>query len=418
LKHRSVTKLQTSFLGKMGRQVLHPSFDTLKVTGRTSSFGELNAQNLPRDDRVRACFVPSPGHVFIKADYKTLEMATLAQAVQSQFGLESAMAVAINAGKDLHALVAASVAQVREVDVTAAQRQKAKPINFGKPGAMGNRALKSYAKASYGIDFDDDEVQELSESWLRLFPEMTEFLDDRANIGLAVAQGFDLTPTTYFEHTGSDKFLRHRDNWGREHSPLAALGWMCLKVLKEPIPTTNPGRPYTESEIDFFWSGVAHHISIIPTELRSAVNSRSPSPSLNRAVMRELGRAPVLTLTGRLRAKATYAARHNTVFQGLAADGAKLAMWKLWISGFRIVNFIHDEFLIEVRANANLRREAEEIRRVMIEGMRIVVPDVLIDVEYAACDRWYKCAEKQIDPETEALLLWHPPLAPVQATLQ
>ena len=84
---KAVEKLRSSFLDKMGRRVLHPSFDVLKTTGRTSRFGDLNAQNLPRDDRVRSCFVPRAGHVFLDADYAAIEMVTLAQAVMAQFGL-------------------------------------------------------------------------------------------------------------------------------------------------------------------------------------------------------------------------------------------------------------------------------------------------------------------------------------------
>ena len=74
--------------------------------------------------------------------------------------------------------------------------------------------------------------------------------------------------------------------------------------------------------------------------------------------MRTVGSAPVFTLTGRLRAKASFCARHNTVFQGLAADGAKLGLWNLWRAGFRIVNFIHDEVLVEVPAKSNLAHQA------------------------------------------------------------
>ena len=97
------------FFNKMGRPVVHASFDVLKTTGRTSSFGEINLQNLPRDDRIRSCFVPSPGHVFISADYKTLEMATLAQVMITQFGTESQMATLINEGRDLHRAMACGV---------------------------------------------------------------------------------------------------------------------------------------------------------------------------------------------------------------------------------------------------------------------------------------------------------------------
>src|SRR5205823_4356105 len=118
-------------------------------------------------------------------------------------------------------------------------------------------------------------------------------------------------------------------------------------------------------------------------------------------------RRGVFTLTGRLRGRASYTARHNTMFQGLAADGAKLGLWRLWRAGYRIVNFIHDEVLIEVPAGADLGHHAEEIRRLMLEGMQEVVPDVQIDVEYAATERWYKSA-KAVRDEHDTLLVWRP----------
>jgi DNA polymerase I-like protein with 3'-5' exonuclease and polymerase domains len=124
--------------------------------------------------------------------------------------------------------------------------------------------------------------------------------------------------------------------------------------------------------------------------------------------MNLVGRAPCFTLTGRLRAAASYAARHNTVFQGLAADGAKLGLWKLWRAGYRVVNFVHDEVLVEVPTDSNLLAHAGRIRQLMIEGMREVVPDIRVDVEYAACDRWYKNAKPVFDGAGTELRLWQP----------
>jgi DNA polymerase I-like protein with 3'-5' exonuclease and polymerase domains len=118
-------------------------------------------------------------------------------------------------------------------------------------------------------------------------------------------------------------------------------------------------------------------------------------------------REPVFTLTGRLRAKASYCARHNTVFQGLAADGAKLALWLLWRSGYRIVNFIHDEVLIEIPVDSDWTEHASRIEALMIQGMREVVPDISIDVEFAATDRWLKGAKPVFD-ENNQLRLWNP----------
>jgi hypothetical protein len=389
----SVEKLLSTFLKKMDRVVLHPSFNPLVVSGRTSSFGEINAQNLPRDDRIRSCFVPSPGHVFINADYVTVEMATLAQSVLSQMQIPSRMADAINDGVDLHRLVAAHFFGKDVNDVTSDERQKAKPVNFGKPGGMGDRTLKAYAKTTYGVDLTDGQVEQLSEDWVQLFPEMKDFLNDGDDLGFHVAELFNLTPMSFYEHTGSRKFLDHPNNFGRETQPHPILGSMCLKVLKEPSPKKQSGVAYSLGEIDFFWSSVINNLESIPSKFQQVAREREPSVPLQRAVMSEVGRAAVFTLSGRLRANATYSARHNTVFQGLAADGAKLALWSLWRADYRLVNFIHDEVMVEIPVDSNLGHHAEIVRHLMISSMKRVVPDVRVDVEYAVSDHWHKGAK-------------------------
>ncbi len=301
IAYRAVVKLLSTFLEKLGRTRIHPSFGVLVRTGRTSSFGELNAQNLPRDDRVRACFVPSPGHVFVDADYATIEMATLAQSVQSQLGINSQMAEAINAGQDLHRLVAARFFGKPEHEVTKGERQKAKAINFGKPGGMGCKSLQQYAATSYGVNLIDAEVEALSESWLDLFPEMREFLKDEDGVITNLATSLELTPTTYYDHTDRDTFLKHPENAGRQSPPHPILGAMLLKVIKEANPQTGSGRPYAQAEIDYFWSRLAEHVDLLPAGCHADVVNRRPSITLQRTIMREFGRSGVFTYSGRLR---------------------------------------------------------------------------------------------------------------------
>jgi hypothetical protein len=361
LEYRETEKLLHSFVDKMGKRALHPSFNVLARTGRTTSFGEVNAQNLPTDDRVRSCFVPAPGHVFLDADYKTIELATLAQACVAQCGLDSRMAAAINAGKDLHTLVAARVTNKAEGEVTKGERKKAKPINFGKPGGMGDTTMQQYAKVSYGIHLTDTEVKALSGAWFALFPEMQTFLRDAVDTPSEVAKLLKLTPASHYEHTGDPRFVGHPENAGKEYQPHAILGAMCLKVLKDAGPQTKDGKPYPDADVDYFWSRVEAKVSSLTTASQKAVRQRQPSARLRREVMSLVGRASVFTLTGRLRAQATYCARHNTVFQGLAADGAKLALWLLWRAGYRIVNFVHDQALVEVPAGEDLRRHADRV---------------------------------------------------------
>ena len=87
-----------------------------------------------------------------------------------------------------------------------------------------------------------------------------------------------------------------------------------------------------------------------------------------------------MTLTGRKRAYCTYTAFLNTAFQGLAADGAKLAMYKVLKSGFTTVAFIHDQLLVEVPEDT-AEEALSQVSELMIQGMEEVVKNVKIGVE-------------------------------------
>ena len=402
----AVEKLLSAFLTKMNHGRLHPSFNPLMVTGRTSSYGVINAQNIPRDDRVRSCFIPAPGHVFLVADYSMIELVTLAQSVQSQFGSPSRMAQAINQGYDLHQLVAAHLTGKPLSDVTPAERNKAKPINFGTPGGMGKEGLRSYAKISYGVDLTAHEVNHFSETWFDLFPEMRDFLEHDGSHGMDFARYFQLSADTYLEVTGSRQWLRWEES--ENQTPNEILGWMCKKVLQQANPQQQNGVPYSAELIDFCWQRVKEKCAEFNVADQADIYARRPSIRLALAALQIAQRKPCFTLTGRLRANATFCARHNTVFQGLAADGAKLALWRLWREGYRLVNFIHDEVLIEVPADSDLTDHAARVKQIMIDAMREVVPDVKIDVTCCAIDRWYKGATATYDPIDGRLLIWTP----------
>jgi hypothetical protein len=338
----------------------------------------------------------------------TIELATLAQACVAQFGLTSKMAEAINAGQDLHTLVAARVTGKDESEVTKEDRKRAKPINFGRPGGMGATTLKQYAQTSYGICLTDEEVEQLSNAWFEMFPEMKSFLADTTDTGAEFAKLLDLTPASHAEYTCDRRFVHHPANHGRQDRPHAILGGMALKTFREGTPRTEAGKLYAATDIAYFWSRLEARQDLLPAALRKAVADRQPSPRLHREIRNLVGRAGVYTLTGRLRAKATYCARHNTIFQGLASDGAKVGLWLLWRAGYRVANFIHDQVLVEVPADSDLKKHAETIRNSMIEGMKAVVPDVKVDVSYAASARWYKDAEAVFSKKGK-LVLWHPP---------
>ena len=380
-----IEKILSTYLVKMAKGILHPTFDVLKNTGRTSAFGDISSQNLPRDGRIRNLIIPSPGHVFIDADYSAVEMVTLAQASLSQFGGRSEMVKAINAGIDLHRLVASRLTGMPEEEITPDERQKAKAVNFGLPGGMGIKSLRQYAQNNFEAELTEIEAKAFYDVWFDTFPEMTYFLkesENAVNPGIEMMNLLTITEAGYAQATGQH-FLPDMSQTG-------VLGWMARNVFGKKSPVSRHGRLYDKSACDYFWSRLDTITDHLTEKQRKAVQNREPSEDLADTVKRLANQKSVLTLTGRLRSHATYCARHNTIFQGLAADGAKLAMWKLWRNGFRIVNFVHDEFLIEVPEQVDANELVMDVERLMIEGMREVVPDVKIKVESNVGDHWKK----------------------------
>lgn len=110
-----------------------------------------------------------------------------------------------------------------------------------------------------------------------------------------------------------------------------------------------------------------------------------------------------LPQSGFVRAGCTFTSGCNTFFQGLAARGAKEALWLLTkacygadplLAGCRIVAFVHDEFILEVPAERERAHAiSERVQKLMLEGMQRFVPDVPIKAEPTLMARWYKEAE-------------------------
>lgn len=126
-----------------------------------------------------------------------------------------------------------------------------------------------------------------------------------------------------------------------------------------------------------------------------------------------------LPRTGFVRGGCTFTSGCNTMFQGLAARGAKEAMWdvareayldpKSDLYGCRPVLFLHDEIVLEVPAHRE-RAHAAAMRtvKVMETAMSRFTPDVKVRAEPALCARWYKNADP-VWGKDGVLELWTPP---------
>lgn len=119
--------------------------------------------------------------------------------------------------------------------------------------------------------------------------------------------------------------------------------------------------------------------------------------------------------SSRVRGKVHFTSGCNTLFQGLAADGAKEALfdvaWQCYVTegsalqGCRPMMFVHDEIIVEAPRD-RATHAAQGLSEVMRWAMEKWIPDVRITVEAACMERWYKGAEPVwVDGE---LMPWRP----------
>ena len=117
----------------------------------------------------------------------------------------------------------------------------------------------------------------------------------------------------------------------------------------------------------------------------------------------------------RYRGNVRFTSACNSFFQGLAADGAKAAVYQVIrqcytpayrspLLGARPVMFIHDEIIAEV-PERNAPEAAETLSRIMRETMQTYTPDVKIGTSVALMRRWYKDAE-EIRDQNNRLAIW------------
>jgi DNA adenine methylase len=377
------------FFGNLKDPVVHPRYTTLVRTGRTSCSSP-NIQQLPRSGGFREMILASPGHYVLAVDYSFVELRTLAAVCEFRYG-SSTLADVIRAGTDPHVHTAAMFAnmglddfqrlKVDDPQRHATLRQRAKALNFGIPGGLGAASLVAYARSAYGVDLTIEEAQEFRQRLIGdVYPELGTYLsEDTYSI---LADNLKSTPD----------LCRH---YFRSPALLSSV----RRIVSGKKTRTN-GEPYKERWVNRVWTALTTLCK--DSGLRKDLKMRKEGERL----LKQLFWSPVATLTGRLRGRVSFSQNRNTPFQGLAADGAKLALWKLVKSGYRVVAFIHDEMLIELPVDCDHAAEASRIEQIMCESMELVTGSVPVACEYSLSTRWYKQATAVL--EDGKLGLWEP----------
>jgi hypothetical protein len=385
----------TQFFAGLKQSVIHPRYDVLKRTGRTSC-SRPNIQQIPRSDEFRELFVASPGHYLLAVDYRYVELVALAAVCEARFG-RSRLADVIRQGIDPHAFTAAMVLgvpfdefmswegseQVVEIDGKRQTlgrrfkdaRQFAKPVNFGVPGGLGAASLVTYARAKYGVEMTLEQAESFHQKLTRdIYPELAIYLGDWSMSRLASRLGIHKSICW-------DAF-----SYNGEQSPATPRS---IRKVVEGKAYKADGTPYRSDYVRHIWQTLASLCH--DPDLRTRLGSREGSPSL----ARELFRDTAVTLTGRIRAGVSYTEERNTGFQGLTSDGSKRALSRLVLAGYRVVGFIHDEFLIEIPdlGGYSSAEEVEKAVEIIRTSMEEVTQGIPVSCEYTLSTCWTKRAK-------------------------
>ena len=147
---------------------IHGAFKPLGTeTGRFSS-SDPNLQNIVRG-LLRGCFGPNdPRRILVVADYSQIELR-----VAAWFAGDETMLQAFRAGQDLHTLTAATVLNKPIAEVTKADRQLAKAVNFGLLYGQSAAGLVRYARTTYGVELTDSAAANIRREFFKHYRGLT-----------------------------------------------------------------------------------------------------------------------------------------------------------------------------------------------------------------------------------------------------
>ena len=95
----------SKFFRQLDKDIIHPRYTHFVRTGRISAYNP-NITQMPKSGGFRESFTAKPGHLIVAADYKFIELRTLAHVMEEMFG-KSVLADVIREGVDPHEYTAA-----------------------------------------------------------------------------------------------------------------------------------------------------------------------------------------------------------------------------------------------------------------------------------------------------------------------
>jgi DNA polymerase-1 len=187
---RELTKLLNTYLVPLPTLIsdrdgrLHTTFNqAVAATGRLSTSNP-NLQSIPirtsLGREIRSAFVAEDGHRLLSADYSQVELRILAHVSG-----EPVLREAFERGEDIHAATAAEVLGKERAELTRAERDVAKMVNFGIIYGISAFGL------SENLEMPREEAQAYIDTYLSRFPRVQELI--QRTVAQAAADGYVTT---------------------------------------------------------------------------------------------------------------------------------------------------------------------------------------------------------------------------------
>lgn len=186
LKVRQLGKIQNTYVSKILPQLdkdqrIRTNFNlTFTTSGRLSSSGKFNAQQIPRDDPIiKGCIKARPGYKIVSQDLATAEMY-YAAVLSGDKNLQAVF----TSGGDFHSTIAKMVFNLPcDVDdvkkLYANMRQSAKAISFGILYGSGAAKVSATVSKATGEYYPVEQAQEDINAYFTKFNKLKAWLKSR-----------------------------------------------------------------------------------------------------------------------------------------------------------------------------------------------------------------------------------------------
>ena len=185
LEIRQKNKIKNTYLDKIIPNLdrdsrLRTGFNLHGTTsGRLSSSGKLNMQQLPRDNpTVKGCIKAREGHKIVSMDLTTAEVY-VAAVLANDVGLQDVF----KSGGNFHSSIAKQVfklpCDVAQVDeLYTAKRQQAKAVTFGIMYGAGPAKISWQVTKDSGTEFSMQAASRVISEYVQSLPNLKKWLDD------------------------------------------------------------------------------------------------------------------------------------------------------------------------------------------------------------------------------------------------